>query len=472
MLTLHLDTQSHQPLYEQIYRLIRAEIESGRLVAGARMPSKRALSAHLKVSIVTIEGAYGQLLAEGYLRAESRRGYYVRQAERAPLFPAVSAPSRSDPLPGAQTDLIYRFSTGAVDTEGFPFSTWARLMREVLNEKRSALLESSHPQGAPELRNAVAGYLRQFRGIEAGPEQIVVGAGAEYLTGLLFQLLGRSGGYAVEDPGYSKFHKILTHQGALICPIPLDSQGLRVDALRYSGARVVHVTPAHQFPLGTVMPVGRRKELLDWAEEGPERYVIEDDYNSEFRYTGRPIPALQSLDTGGRVIYLGTFAQSLAPSLRLSFLVLPPRLLKRYQQEFLFYSSTVPAFEQHTLAQFLEQGYFERHIARMRNTYRIRRDALLAAAKAEGITSMGTFSGTEAGLHLLFTLDKAQNERELALGAEAAGVGVTPLSSYCLTPSRYNPSFVLGYGRMHPEDMAPAFRLLCGAWWEMLPHTF
>ena len=312
MLTLTLDPGAERPLYEQIYRQIRQEIASGGLPAGARLPSKRALAAHLKVSVVTVEGAYGQLLAEGYLRSEPKRGFFVWMPEEVPL----SAPGPTPSVPPDRTaaaPLPYDFSTSAVDTAHFPFSTWARLMREVLSQEDSALLDSPPPQGVPELRRAIVRYLRAFRGIRAEPEQVVVGAGAEYLTSLLLQLLGHSGGWAVEDPGYRKAPRIFTHAGALVCPIPLDGQGLRVDALRWSGARVAHITPSHHFPLGTVMPIARRQALLRWAMEGEDRYLIEDDYDSEFRFDGRPIPALQTLDSGERVIVSEHLRQESGP---------------------------------------------------------------------------------------------------------------------------------------------------------------
>ena len=466
MLTPLLDPQSDIPLYEQLYRHVKGEITAGRLCAGTRLPSKRALAAHLKVSVVTVEGAYGQLLAEGYLRSEPKRGFFV-QSVGAPT--PAQAPAAPGPVAreAPAAPLRYDFTTGGVDTGRFPFATWARLMREVLSEQDSALLQSTHPQGAPRLRRAIAGYLHDFRGITAHPDQVVVGAGSEYLTGLLFQLLGRDGGYAAEDPGYPKFHRILAHEGALVCPIPMDEGGLRVDALRWSGARVAHVTPSHHFPLGTVMPVGRRRELLSWAEEAPNRYIIEDDYDSEFRFSGRPIPALQSLDRSERVIYLNTFAKSLAPSLRISFLVLPPHLLERYRREFLFYSSTVPSFEQYALARFLEGGHFERHVARMRTGYKARKEALMAAARRWGAAAgPEAFSGADAGLHLLLRVDSPLDEAELERRARAAGVGVYPLSAYRLTPPARPgpPTLVMGYARLEAEDMDPAFRLLRDAW--------
>ena len=463
MITPVLDPALDTPLYEQLYRQIRRDIEAGVLAAGEKLPSKRALSAHLKVSVVTVEGAYGQLLAEGYLRSEAKRGFFVADVE--PAAPAPAAPRRpevGEEHPAAAPR--YDFATNAVDAVHFPFATWAKLMRQVLTRENSGLLSAIHPQGVPALRAAIVDHLRSFRGIDARPDQVVVGAGSEYLTGILFQLLGREGGYAVEDPGYRKFGAILSRQGALICPIPLDGHGLRVDALTWSGARVVHVTPSHHFPLGTVMPVGRRRELLSWAMAGEGRYIIEDDYDSEFRFSGRPIPALQSLDTGERVVYLNTFAKSLAPSLRIGYMVLPPHLAERYRREFLLYSSTVPSFEQYTLARFLEGGHFERHIARMRVEYRDRKGALTAGVKELGLPTK--LSGADAGLHMLLTLENGMGEAELVGRAAAEGVAVYPLSACWLTPppEDLSPTLIMGYARLEAGDIQAAFRRLKAAW--------
>ena len=447
---------------EQLYRYIRGEIEAGRLAAGERLPSKRALASHLKISVVTVEGAYGQLLAEGYLRSEPKRGFFVQAVQEEHRSPA---PARTLSVPAPPTPALpYDFSTSAVDTALFPFATWAKLMREVLSEQAAPLLASPHPQGLPALRRAIAEHLYRFRGIRADAEQIVVGAGSETLIGLLVQLLGREGGYGVENPGYTKTQRILTSCGAAVRPLPLDGQGLRVDALEEAGVRVVHVTPSHHYPLGIIMPVARRQALLRWAEAAPDRYILEDDYDSEFRFSGRPIPALQSLDGGERVVYLNTFAKSLAPSLRISYMVLPPHLLERWRRDFWFYSSTVPSFEQYTLAQFLEGGHFERHIARMRVEYRDRKAALAAGVRDLGIP--GTLSGGDAGLHMLLRMDSRLGEAELVRRAAEAGVAVYPLSSCRLTPAPEGepPTLIMGYARLEAGDIRRALLRLREAW--------
>ena len=429
MITPILDAGERRPLYEQLYRHIRGEIEAGRLRPGARLPSKRALAAHLKVSVVTVEGAYDQLLAEGYLRSEARRGFFVQAGAQEPPPPEPSpAPDLREPV---RPSFRWDFSTSGVDTALFPFSTWAKLMREVLSGQEDRLLSAPHPQGVPELRQAIAQHLYRFRGIRAHPDQIVVGAGSETLISFLVQLLGRHGAYGVEDPGYTKTHRILTSCGARVEPIPLDGQG-----------------------------------LLRWAGEAAERYIIEDDYDSEFRFSGKPIPALQSLDGGGRVIYLNTFAKTLAPSLRVSYMVLPPALLEKWRREFWFYSSTVPSFEQQTLARFMERGHFARHLNRSRTRYRARREALLAAARDSGLLEVGSFSGGDAGLHLLLWMDRRWKEKDLVERAAQAGVGLSPLSAYDLSPAPTDrpPALILGYTRIAAQEMAPALARLKLAW--------
>ena len=473
MLTVSLDNRLETPLYEQLYRYIRGEIETGRLAAGEKLPSKRALCAHLKISQNTVETAYEQLTAEGYLLARPRSGYYVQRME-APLRPATpfspsAVSSVQEEAPSAETASppLYDFRTNAVDTDHFPFSVWARLTREILCEDSRGLLRAVHPQGDPALRAEIARYLRDYRGILASPEQIVVGAGSEYLLGLAIHLLGRNRRYAVENPGYPKTRRIFEGGGAEVVPIRLDEDGLRVDGLRRSGADIVHVTPSHHFPLGTVMPVRRRMELLRWAEEAEGRFILEDDYDSEFRFAGRPIPALQGLDRNGRVVYFNTFAKTLAPSLRIGYMVLPEPLLALYQRDFLFYSSTVPSFEQHVLRRFLQDGYFERHLSRMRNRYKEKRDRLLEALARHDPGNAVRIRGAEAGLHLLLQLE-GRDEPALTAAAEQAGVRVYGLSGYYAPDGAPPPGgmggVVLGYAGFPPEQIEEAVALLAAAW--------
>ncbi len=465
MLTYHLDPHSKTPLYEQLYRAVRADIMSGTLAGGTRLPSKRQLAANLRVSQITVETAYGQLLAEGYIVSEPRRGYFVQKQLAAPA--QAQAPKAAAPHPhtAPADDCKYDFRTNIVDTGCFPFATWARLSRSVLSEYSDRLLRATDPCGAAELRGQIARYLYDFRGINISPDNILVGAGSEYLMHLVIQLLGRDRVYALENPGYRKLYQIFSDNGAAVRPLPLDKSGLRADALAASDASVVYLTPSHHFPLGTVMPAARRMEILRWASAAPGRYIIEDDYDSEFRYASRPIPALGELDHAGRVVYVNTLAKSLSPSLRIGYLVLPDALMARYHERFSLYSSTVPSFDQHTLAAFMRTGGFERHISRSRKVYQARRDALMTALDRELADLPHEVSRSEAGLHLLLHMRNGMLERELIERASAAGVRVYGLSAYYTPPVKPpKATLVLGYAGLTEQQINEAAALLRQAW--------
>lgn len=456
MLTYPMEERGSLPLYEYLCRRIRADILSGALPAGTRLPSKRALAEHLRVSVVTVEGAYSQLEAEGYLQARPKRGFFVSAVEQAPP-PAV----RSVLMPETPA-VSWRLDLGRnqVDTARFPVSTWARLTRQVLSEAPEALLSPVPHQGLAALRQAIADDLRDFKGMAVSPEQIVIGAGAEYLYLLLAQLLGRDTVFAVEDPGYPKIRQVYDACGAACVPIPLDNQGVELAALMRSKARALHISPNHQYPTGLVTPIARRQALLRWAEDTGST-IIEDDYDSEFRYTGRPIPTLQSIDDRGRVIYLNTFSQTISPSMRLGFLVLPPRLLERYRQELGFYACTVPALAQHVLARFIAGGHYERHLSRMRKEYRDRRSATISAFRASPLASHVTFSEEGAGLHFLLRLDTNRSDEELRRLTAEAGIRLSFLSEYAAVPDpRFAHTLVINYAGLSQSDLEEALQLL------------
>jgi len=308
-------------------------------------------------------------------------------------------------------------------------------------------------------------YLHDFRGINVSPDNILIGAGSEYLMHLVIQLLGRDRVYALENPGYRKLYQIFAVNGVTVRPTPLDKHGLRADALAASDASVVYLTPSHHFPLGTVMTAARRLEILRWASEAPDRYIIEDDYDSEFRYASRPIPALGELDRTGRVVYVNTFAKSLAPGLRIGYLVLPNALMARYRERFSRYSSTVPSFDQYTLAAFMHTGGFERHISRSRKVYQARRDALMVALDRELADLPHEVSRSEAGLHLLLHMRNGMLEHELIERAKASGVRVYPLSAYYTPPVKPpRATLVLGYAGLTEQQIDEAAKLLKQAW--------
>lgn len=456
MLTYSLEERDGLPLYEYLYRRIRQDILEGTLTAGERLPSKRALAEHLRISVVTVENAYQQLEAEGFLLSRPRRGFFAAPVERLPAALAAGPPAAEEAEePAWRLDL----KSGQVDAARFPVSVWARLIRQVLSEGGEALLTPVHRQGLPALRRAIAGDLRDRKGMAVAPEQIVVGAGAEYLYLLLAQLL-EGAAFAVEDPGYPKIRQVYAKCGAACCPVPLDGQGVDLAALAASGAGALHLSPSHHYPTGLVTPIGRRQALLRWAEER-DGVIIEDDYDSEFRFTGRPIPTLQSIDGGERVVYMNTFSQTISPSMRLGFMVLPPRLLERYRRELGFYACAVPALDQHVLARFLDRGHYEQHLSRMRKEYRARRSRVLEAFRSSPFAGRVAILEQGAGLHFLLRLDTARSDEALRRRGEALGVRLGFLSEYAALPrSEYEHTLVVNYAGLEAEDLPRAMELL------------
>ena len=452
-LTAALDPASRVPLYQQLYRSLAGEIRSGALPAGTRMPGKRSLAEALGVSVNTVDGAYQMLAAEGYLASRARSGFYVQEYPALPGRPeppAAPAPAAAPAGPPVQYDL----STGGVDTRLFPFRTWARLQKELLYTSPQ-LLARGDPRGDIQLRQALAGYLEEYRGVRCTPGQIVVGAGIEYLLSLLAPLL--PGPAAVEDPGYPRARQVLENSGRPCRLIPVDEGGLSVADLAASDAAVCYVTPSHQFPTGVTMPAPRRAELLGWAAAASGRYIIEDDYDSEFRFDTRPLPSLQGMAGGdGPVIYLSTVARSLAPGIRIAYMVLPRSLLPAWQERYSLYSATVGRFEQQTLARFIQEGYFTRHLARSRMTYKARRNAL-AGALTEAFGPKARLSGLHTGLHLLLHLaGPVPSDQALVRAARQAGIRLAALSGYSMASPARCPSgtLVLGYGALE-DSLCP-----------------
>ncbi len=452
MLTYELKKGPGMPLYEALYRCIRGDILSGKLTEGQKLPSKRALSANLKVSKITVETAYNQLLSEGYIRSEEKVGYFVEAVTR--LTPKTIPPLV---LPEKEEELIDLTANGPVK---FPFSVWSRLQREVLLDMGEQLLTPLDNQGLPQLRQAIAEHLGQFRGMGVDPENILIGAGTDFLYNLLVQLLGRDKCYAVEDPGYGKIRKIYAAAGADCISVPMDTMGVVPSAL--DKAQVLHISPAHHFPTGLVTPLTRRQELLSWVKAQPGRYIIEDDYDSEFRFSAHPLPTLQSMAGGEQVIYMNTFSKSLAPSIRISYMVLPSKLMAVYREKLGFYSCTVPSFQQHTLARFIERGHFEKHLNRMRKFYRSRRNRMLEALSASPVRDKLTVQEENAGLHFLVKAEMPLTDGELVEVCRKAGLRVQTLGEfyYETVPAWAKGQLVVNYSGLTDEDLLKLERKL------------
>lgn len=462
-----LDNTVNEPLYFQLYKYIKGEIRASRILSGEKLPSKRSVSFSLKISVNTVESAYNQLEAEGYIYSKDRSGFYVSQLDSIENFGETSVIFVKDDEEPTDTNYLYSFDTSNVDTQFFPYATWSRLTKNLMYNNRE-LLELGHSQGDFELRKTISNFLHQTRGVNCSPSQVIVGAGSEYLLEILVSLLGRKTSFAMENPCYQKTFSILKNAGAEVNLIPLDKSGIDIGKLSESGARVVHITPSHQFPMGVVMPISRRGELLNWANQvGEDRFIIEDDYDSEFRYSGRPIPSLQGLDTKQKVIYLTTFSKSISPSFRLSVLVLPKPLVEKYRKNFGQYSSTVSRFEQHVLEEFISKSHFERHLNKIRKIYKARRDCLESALMALPDSSKIKILGDNSGLHFVLKID-GKNEKDLVRKAKVVGVKVTGLSNYYLANEKSCPkgAVILGYASLDEDQIEKAVELLKQAWFK------
>lgn len=438
------------PLYEQLYRALKEDILAGAIAGGEKLPSKRTLAEHLNISRVTVENAYNQLLAEGYIASRPRSGYYAETLEALPqLSPDRADHSELSPPPPT------------VSAEQFPFSVWARLMRGVLADDHDLLLQPPPNTGLPALRKAIAGLLLRSRGMRVSPENIVIGAGAEYLYNILIQLLGRDKCYGLENPGHRKIRQVCEANGVAAAPISLDENGASLTGLVDSAADVLHISPGHQYPTGVVMPIVRRRQLMNWVG-GDDRWIIEDDYDSEFRFSGKPVPTMFSMDTLGRVIYLNTFSRTITPALRISYMILPDSLMARYRQQLGFYSCTVPSFEQLTLARFLDEGYFEKHVSRMKRRYRLLRDEFLALLARSTEASSITVRGDEAGLHLLLQLQTALSDDAIEQRLRDAGIRAACLRQYAvgLAETDIRGRLVLHYSDLAAADLPRVVELL------------
>ena len=448
------------PLYLQIYSQIREDIRAGKLPAGSKMVSRRKLADRLAVSLSTVDGAYAQLTAEGYLRAEPRKGYYV--CEVVQLCSAHI--SKEDQL---ITEIKEEFkgidcSIGGVDREAFPYTLWRRLLKSCFDEYDKHLLERSPRQGIDALRQSIASYLMQARSVRCHAENLIIGPGTDRLLETLAGLLPAGGRIAVENPVYSHVDRLFQRCGFRVIPIDVDRQGVPLHQLRAAEANAVYLTPSHQFPLGVSMPVTRRASLLSWAAEKPGRYIIEDDYDSEFRYGTRPIPSMQSMDPE-RVVYLGTFSRSVAPSLRIGYMALPNGLLSSYQKKEV-QRSEVSRLEQLVLDVFFRQGEFERHVNRMRKLYQKKREFFIRCLEAlEGHVEI---LGENAGHTLLVRLDSRTDSSQLCQAARQEGVRVYPISPYFIgeMPKMYEGKVLLGYAGLSMEQIKAAAERLCHAW--------
>ena len=462
MLTYALENRGTDTLYEYLYKQIKKDILSKKLVAGEKLPSKRMLAKNLNVSTITIENAYSQLAAEGYIYSIPKSGFYVTDISSDFIEPQPPKTVKQHEMREEKQNAYFAdFVSNSTAENAFPFSIWTKLIKEVMAENSKELLSRSLSNGVYALREAIAGYLYQFRGMDVEPERIIIGAGTEYLYGLIIQLLGYDRCYAVEDPGYQKISRIYEAQNVTCKFVAMDESGINIEALEQSGADILHISPAHHFPTGLVTPISRRYELLSWASRQEERYIIEDEYDSEFRLVGKPVPTLESIDVGENVIYINTFSKSLSSTIRISYMVLPERLMKRYNEKLSFYACTVFNIEQYTLARFIKEGWLEKHINRMRNYYREQRDRILACIRKHINPEKIRIREENSGLHFLLEIDTKYSDERLRKNAEANGIHISFLSQYYRNPenARYH-TLIINYSGIVAEDIEEAVKRL------------
>lgn len=450
-------------LYVEIYEFIKQEITAGNLKYGEKLPSKRSLASHLAVSVNTVDAAYGQLVAEGYLEAIPKRGYFVCQIETYLMKEkdrVLEKTTRTEKVETIKID----FSPNAIDQRIFPYEAFRRIFKATFNEYDCNLLNKPDIQGELELRKALVDLLYRSRGVRCRTEQIIIGSGTDNLLQILGLLWGRNKSVVLENPVYLKAYNIFQKMGNPVISVDIDEKGIQIEPMKAYADVAVYVTPSHQFPLGMSMPIDRRIRLLNFANQEAETYIIEDDYDSEFRYNEKPLPSLQSIDNNGKVIYIGTFSKSIAPSFRISYMVLPEELLRAYLEIADAISSPVSSLEQKMIGAFIASGGFEKHVNKMRKIYKGKRLLLMNALKELG--DQIKITGENAGHHLLVQLDNGLTEEDMFNRALARGVRVYPVSPYFIhgVPEKYKSMVLLGYGSLSNEQIYSGIEILKEVW--------
>lgn len=467
MLTYSFENTGSDSMYEYLYKCIRDDILKHNLTNGYKLPSKRNFAKNLGISTITVENAYEQLIAEGYIYSIPKKGYYVSDISQI-LIPAYENEfkernadiSVKSPVyknlhikPNPSDNCFADLASNRINADNFPFYTWSKLMKEIMADRRDALLQPSPSEGIYELRAAICSHLKEFRGMNVHPEQIIIGAGTEYLYTLIIQLLGRDKTFAVEDPGYEKIRKIYNSNNVKCVSIPIDEEGVNIDALKAGNADILHLSPSHHYPTGIVTPIGRRYEILGWALNCESRYIIEDDYDSEFRYKGKYIAPIYTEDVNNKVIYMNTFSKTMVPSLRISYMVLPVDILERYKETMSFYSCTVSSFEQYALARFISGGYFERHINRIKNYYKKLRVQIINAIRESSIGEISEIVEHHSGTHFLLKVKTDLSEEEINEKCLENDLHILTYADYIKddTDSDKSMTLVINYAGINPE---------------------
>lgn len=457
-----LDPDSRAPMYQQIYEYVRRGVLSGKLAPGERLPSLRGAAKALGVSVTTLALAYGQLAMEGYIESCPKSGYFVssqlpadmRLAGDAPGAPAGEGPSAA---PDRQA--------GFVDPDSFDFARWRKCLNQVLGEQASQLYSEALPQGEPELRDAIARYVYRHRGVRCTPGQIVLGAGVQPVIEFLCQILRKEGvrGLAMEDPGFLPVQRIFAERGFEVAPVPVGADGISLGALPQTPMHIAYVSPSNQFPTGAVIPVGKRIRLIEWAARSGN-FILEDDYDSELRYWGKPIPALQGLDSQDRVVYLGSFSTTLFPSLKISYMILPAPLMERSRELLVDYRQTCSKTEQLALALFIRSGQYQTHIKKLRRLCAQKMDGMTQALR-EAFGEQVRILRNTSGVHMLLAVSLPGTPESLCRAAEAAGLSMVPVRTFAgAVPGGEEGLIVFYYTRVPLGRIRQAVALLRDAW--------
>lgn len=458
MLVYDFADRKDKTLYEFLYNSLKRDILNGRLAQGSKLPSKRALAKDNQISVRTVMNAYEQLLAEGFIVSEEKRGYFVAKVYEDDIRSIKRMKKAKEEK---QKDYVVDFTAYKLVCDKFPVSMWKKIMREVLTDYDTELIEKADYRGIRKLRRAIADYLYRSRGMNVDEECVVIGAGIEYLFGRLYKIFPKDSIYAMENPGYQRIRHIYEDYSLKWKCIAMDEEGIKIRDLEESNAKIIHTSPEHHFPLGITMSKQRREELLAWANEEPDRYIIEDDYDCEYRYDARLAPAIQCGDETGRVIYINSFSKSLAPSIRISYMVLPKELMEKYKKIASVYSNSVCSCEQYALAKFLDAGYFERHMRRMKKYCQEQRNRLLKVLKQSEIFSKAEIYGGKSGTHFLIKVDTRISDKQLVKEAKKQKVKIRCLSKYCREDKEsYRHTLVFRYTDASDEEIKEAIHRL------------
>lgn len=458
MLVYDFADRKDKTLYEFLYNSLKRDILNGRLVQGSKLPSKRALAKDNQISVRTVMNAYEQLLAEGFIVSEEKRGYFVAKVYEDDIRSIKRMKKAKEEK---QKDYVVDFTAHKLVCDKFPVSMWKKIMREVLTDYDTELIQKADYRGIRKLRRAIADYLYRSRGMNVDEECVVIGAGIEYLFGRLYKIFPKDSIYAMENPGYQRIRHIYEDYSLKWKFIAMDEEGIKIRDLEESNAKIIHTSPEHHFPLGITMSKKRREELLKWSNEEPDRYIIEDDYDCEYRYDARLAPAIQCGDETGRVIYINSFSKSLAPSIRISYMVLPKELMEKYKKIASVYSNSVCSCEQYALAKFLDAGYFERHVRRMKKYCQEQGNRLLKALKQSEIFSKAEIYGGKSGTHFLIKVDTRISDKQLVKEAKKQKVKIRCLSKYCREDKEsYRHTLVFRYTDASDEEIKEAIHRL------------